>query len=75
MRGNRGRAVYPAHPNPNAAWRMHQTSSSPGSARCAQRLHWARLVLEDPTATLEPASIDAGQRSYWRSAGQGARGS
>lgn len=50
---------------------MHQTSSSPDSARCAQRLHWARLVLEDPTATLEPASIDAGQRSYWRSAGQG----
>jgi len=50
---------------------MNQTSSSPGNARGAQRLQWARTALEDPGATLERASIDAGQRSYWRSAGQG----
>lgn len=50
---------------------MNQTSSSQGNARGAQRLQWARTALEDPDATLERASIDAGQRSYWRSAGQG----
>lgn len=39
--------------------------------RDLQRLAWARASLDDPTATLERASVDAGHRSYWRSTGAG----
>lgn len=39
--------------------------------RAQARLHWARAALADPRATLERASVDAGFRSYWRSAGGG----
>ena len=39
--------------------------------RPAQRLHWARQALDDPDATLQRASVDAGFRSYWRSQGYG----
>lgn len=44
-------------------------SSDPQRAR--QRLQWARDALNDATATLERASVDAGFRSYWRSHGVG----
>lgn len=44
-------------------------SSDPQRAR--QRLQWARDALNDATATLERASVDAGFRSYWRSHGTG----
>ena len=37
--------------------------------RAADRLAWARRVLDRPDAGLERASIDAGFRSYWRSTG------
>ena len=43
---------------------MNDPASLP--ERTAQRLHWARARLEDPLATLERASVDAGMRSYWR---------
>jgi aminoglycoside/choline kinase family phosphotransferase len=39
--------------------------------RAQARLAWAREALADPAATLERASMDAGFRSYWRSAGEG----
>ena len=39
--------------------------------RARQRLQWARDALNDATATLERASVDAGFRSYWRSHGAG----
>ena len=42
------------------------------TARDTQRLQWARMALEDPQAALDRASIDAGQRSYWRTTGTGA---
>jgi aminoglycoside/choline kinase family phosphotransferase len=35
--------------------------------RSQQRLIWARAALNDPDATLQRASVDAGFRSYWRS--------
>ncbi|MBO9879963.1 phosphotransferase [Xanthomonas sp. D-109] len=41
------------------------------AARAAHRLAWARTALGDAQATLERASVDAGQRSYWRSHGHG----
>lgn len=41
------------------------------AARAAQRLAWARTALDDAQATLQRASVDAGQRSYWRSHGHG----
>ena len=45
---------------------------SPASRdRGAQRLHWTRTALADPSATLERASVDAGHRSYWRTTGSG----
>jgi aminoglycoside/choline kinase family phosphotransferase len=47
------------------------TEPTPTSARDAERLDWARAALHDPRATLERASMDAGFRSYWRSAGEG----
>jgi aminoglycoside/choline kinase family phosphotransferase len=50
---------------------MNDTSSPPRNARAAQRLQWARAALRDPDATVERASIDAGQRSYWRTCGTG----
>lgn len=40
------------------------------AARAAHRLAWARAALDDAQATLERASVDAGQRSYWRSHGR-----
>lgn len=46
---------------------MTASPDSPATAdRAALRLHWARAALNDPQACLERASIDAGQRSYWR---------
>ena len=39
--------------------------------RAAQRLAWARTALDDPQASLDRASTDAGFRSYWRSSGSG----
>lgn len=41
----------------------------PDSARQAQRLAWARGALDASDAGLIRASIDAGQRSYWRTTG------
>jgi len=41
------------------------------AAREAARLAWARRALGDPGATLQRASVDAGFRSYWRTAGAG----
>ncbi|MFT3755152.1 MAG: phosphotransferase [Pseudoxanthomonas sp.] len=40
--------------------------------RAAARLDWTRQALADPAASLQRASVDAGFRSYWRSAGNGA---
>lgn len=34
--------------------------------RATARLEWTRLVLDDASLTLEPASADASFRSYWR---------
>jgi aminoglycoside/choline kinase family phosphotransferase len=34
--------------------------------RAADRLAWARAVLDDPSLLLQPASSDASFRSYWR---------
>lgn len=49
------------------------TPSSPlATDRDIHRLAWARQALDDATASLERASIDAGFRSYWRSNGLGA---
>lgn len=39
--------------------------------RAAARLDWTRRMLGDPSARLVRASVDAGFRSYWRSAGSG----
>jgi aminoglycoside/choline kinase family phosphotransferase len=39
--------------------------------RGSARLDWARRALGDAAAALQRASIDAGYRSYWRSAGAG----
>ncbi|MGN6223032.1 MAG: aminoglycoside phosphotransferase, partial [Pseudoxanthomonas sp.] len=39
--------------------------------RAKARLDWTRQALGDAAATLERASMDAGFRSYWRSAGAG----
>jgi len=51
---------------------MNDTSSSPAfTDRDAQRLRWVRDALGDASATLQRASIDAGQRSYWRTIGTG----
>ncbi|WDS37414.1 phosphotransferase [Pseudoxanthomonas sp.] len=51
---------------------MNDTSSSQAiTVRGTQRLQWARAALEDPQASLERASIDAGQRSYWRTSSTG----
>ena len=41
------------------------------SPRESERLGWARTALQDPAATLQRASMDAGFRSYWRSHGSG----
>lgn len=48
------------------------TPSPSETARDALRLQWARHALDDPHATLERASVDAGFRSYWRTQGRGA---
>ncbi|SEL76536.1 hypothetical protein SAMN05428989_2455 [Pseudoxanthomonas sp. GM95] len=39
--------------------------------RANQRQDWARHALDDGHATLHRASVDAGQRSYWRTQGTG----
>ncbi len=43
--------------------------ASPDLLRDQTRLQWARAALDDPQASLQRASIDAGFRSYWRSGG------
>ncbi len=48
---------------------MTDPASDP--SRTERRLQWARAALNDPAATLERASVDAGFRSYWRSSGAG----
>ncbi len=45
--------------------------TDPEAQRAQSRLAWAREALADPAATLERASMDAGFRSYWRSASAG----
>jgi aminoglycoside/choline kinase family phosphotransferase len=47
------------------------TSLHPDTARDALRLHWAHQALDDPQASLQRASVDAGFRSYWRTQGRG----
>ncbi|WIX07800.1 aminoglycoside phosphotransferase family protein [Xanthomonas oryzae] len=47
------------------------TSLHPDTARDALRLHWAQQALDDPQASLQRASVDAGFRSYWRTQGRG----
>ncbi|WP_372393336.1 aminoglycoside phosphotransferase family protein [Xanthomonas sp. NCPPB 3582] len=47
-------------------------SSPSETARDALRLQWARHALDDPHASLQRASVDAGFRSYWRTNGRGA---
>ncbi|TAA24586.1 MULTISPECIES: aminoglycoside phosphotransferase family protein [Pseudoxanthomonas] len=46
-------------------------ASSPSSAhaRADQRLFWARFTMAVPDLSLQRASVDAGQRSYWRTEG------
>ena len=44
-------------------------SSDDTSPRAKQRLAWARSALADAALELERASVDAGFRSYWRTAG------
>jgi aminoglycoside/choline kinase family phosphotransferase len=39
--------------------------------RAADRLAWARAVLDDASLTLQPVSVDASFRSYWRTASGG----
>ena len=43
------------------------------SPRAAARLAWARAALADDGIALERASMDAGFRSYWRTAGHAAK--
>ncbi|MEA9589952.1 phosphotransferase [Xanthomonas sp. WHRI 10064A] len=47
------------------------TVSPSDPARDALRLQWARHALDDPSAALQRASVDAGFRSYWRTQGRG----
>ncbi|KGE51681.1 phosphotransferase [Xanthomonas axonopodis pv. vasculorum] len=47
------------------------TSLHPDPARDALRLRWAQQALDDPQASLQRASVDAGFRSYWRTRGRG----
>jgi len=48
---------------------MNDPASDP--LRAEQRRAWACAALGDPSTTLERASVDAGLRSYWRSASHG----
>ncbi|WP_425600491.1 aminoglycoside phosphotransferase family protein [Luteimonas salinisoli] len=41
---------------------------APAAVRAAARLRWAREAVGDDALELEPASADAGFRSYWRAA-------
>ena len=50
------------------------TDPTTPSPRDTARLDWARAALDDPEATLERASVDAGFRSYWRSTGAAGTG-
>ncbi len=52
---------------------MNRMTSTPLPAddRTSARLAWAQDALDDPGALLHRASVDAGHRSYWRSAGRG----
>lgn len=43
----------------------------PQQDRESIRLAWARQALDDDSAGLQRASVDAGHRSYWRSSGRG----
>ena len=47
------------------------SSDSSTDLHASQRLAWARQALADEGAHLQRASVDAGHRSYWRSAGSG----
>lgn len=47
---------------------MHHPETPAEAARAAARLDWARAATGDPSLQLERASVDAGFRSYWRSA-------
>ena len=47
------------------------SSDSSTDLHASQRLAWARQALADEDAHLQRASVDAGHRSYWRSAGKG----
>lgn len=47
------------------------SSDSSTDLHASQRLAWARQALADERAQLQRASVDAGHRSYWRSAGSG----
>ncbi len=45
---------------------MVHATTSPDSDRATARLAWARTASGSPTLELQPASVDAGFRSYWR---------
>lgn len=45
---------------------MVHATTSPDSDRATARLAWARTASGSPTLELQPASADAGFRSYWR---------
>lgn len=47
------------------------SSDSSTDLHASRRLAWARQALADEDAHLQRASVDAGHRSYWRSAGKG----
>lgn len=47
---------------------MHHPETPAEAARAAVRLDWARAATGDPALQLERASVDAGFRSYWRTA-------
>ena len=47
------------------------SSDSSTDLHASRRLAWARQALADERAQLQRASVDAGHRSYWRSAGSG----
>lgn len=53
---------------PNKARMIQPADTSP---RADARLAWTRAALDDPAASLERASADAGFRSYWRTLGPG----
>jgi aminoglycoside/choline kinase family phosphotransferase len=56
----------PRHLSSQSEISMSQASVSSPSPRDQQRLQWTRDVLDDASVSLLRASVDAGQRSYWR---------